>query len=162
MGRKSDVSWLIFDVFVWAQLELQLGIVCAAAPALRVFFRDFVKGPLARAAQSAQSRTSYRSDRYSIHSTPSIRRVGGPNDHAQRSDFSAKHVSKESWDHTTVAETEVNSMSPVTAKSGEWPLIRTPQDYEVYSLQNMERYRPQVARPERTLFSDPGHGCRYV
>ena len=29
-------------MFLWAQLEIQLGIVCATAPSLRVFFRRFL------------------------------------------------------------------------------------------------------------------------
>jgi hypothetical protein len=36
------VSWNIFDLLVWAQLELQLGIMCASAPSLRVFFRRYL------------------------------------------------------------------------------------------------------------------------
>jgi hypothetical protein len=41
-GHESDVSWNIFDLLVWAQLELQLGIMCASAPSLRVFFRRYL------------------------------------------------------------------------------------------------------------------------
>lgn len=41
-GHDSDVSWNIFDLLVWAQLELQLGIMCATAPSLRVFFRRYL------------------------------------------------------------------------------------------------------------------------
>jgi hypothetical protein len=36
------VSWNIFDLLVWAQVELQLGIMCASAPSLRVFFRRYL------------------------------------------------------------------------------------------------------------------------
>lgn len=43
-GHESDVSWNIFNLFVWAQLELQLGIMCASAPSLRVFFRRYLGG----------------------------------------------------------------------------------------------------------------------
>jgi hypothetical protein len=31
-------------VFVWAQFELQVGIMCASAPTLRVFFRRYLSG----------------------------------------------------------------------------------------------------------------------
>lgn len=31
-------------LFVWAQFELQVGIMCASAPALRVFFRRYLSG----------------------------------------------------------------------------------------------------------------------
>lgn len=43
-GHESDVSWNIFDLFVWAQVELQIGIMCASAPSLRVFFRRYLGG----------------------------------------------------------------------------------------------------------------------
>jgi hypothetical protein len=33
-----------FMVFVWAQFELQVGIMCASAPTLRVFFRRYLGG----------------------------------------------------------------------------------------------------------------------
>lgn len=42
IGHASDVSWDIFDLFVWAQVELQLGIMCASAPSLRVFIRRYL------------------------------------------------------------------------------------------------------------------------
>lgn len=57
-GHSSDVSWNIFDLFVWAQLELQLGIMCAAAPSLRVFFRRYLGGSFAsRAYKSTRGET---------------------------------------------------------------------------------------------------------
>ena len=33
-----------YMLFVWAQFELQVGIMCASAPALRVFFRRYLGG----------------------------------------------------------------------------------------------------------------------
>ncbi|KAK3697673.1 hypothetical protein LTR37_017322 [Vermiconidia calcicola] len=42
VGVRSDVSWMIFDAYIFAQLELQLGMICASLPALRVFFRKYL------------------------------------------------------------------------------------------------------------------------
>jgi hypothetical protein len=56
MGEEVDLSvrvrmWLFvssaFNLFVWAQFELQVGIMCASAPSLRVFFRRYLGGSLA-------------------------------------------------------------------------------------------------------------------
>lgn len=35
-----------FNLFVWAQFELQVGIMCASAPSLRIFFRRYLGGSL--------------------------------------------------------------------------------------------------------------------
>lgn len=51
------MSWNIFDLYIWAQLELQLGIMCASAPSLRVFFRRYMDGPVSRAFRSAPGTT---------------------------------------------------------------------------------------------------------
>jgi hypothetical protein len=39
-------------VFVWAQFELQVGIMCASAPSLRVFFRRYLGGTQASNSDS--------------------------------------------------------------------------------------------------------------
>lgn len=55
-GHESDVSHNIFNLIVWAQLELQLGIMCASAPSLRVFFRHYLGGSASsRAFKSGKS-----------------------------------------------------------------------------------------------------------
>ncbi|KJX99687.1 hypothetical protein TI39_contig353g00035 [Zymoseptoria brevis] len=38
-----DLTWVGFEASVWAQLETQLAIICAGMPALRVFFRSFLR-----------------------------------------------------------------------------------------------------------------------
>jgi hypothetical protein len=43
-GRSKDITRSAFNLFVWAQIELQAGIICASAPALRVFFRRYLGG----------------------------------------------------------------------------------------------------------------------
>jgi hypothetical protein len=43
-STSTDVSRSAYMLFVWAQFELQVGIMCASAPALRVFFRRYLGG----------------------------------------------------------------------------------------------------------------------
>jgi hypothetical protein len=45
-----DASRTFFNLIVWAQLELQLGIMCASAPSLRSFFRRYLGGSLSSRA----------------------------------------------------------------------------------------------------------------
>lgn len=45
LGTSRDLTWVGFDVFVWADLELQLSLICASAPALRVAFRIIANSP---------------------------------------------------------------------------------------------------------------------
>jgi hypothetical protein len=51
-----------FMLFVWAQFELQVGIMCASAPALRVFFRRYLGG-------TTQNSTNQNSTHPSSHGT---------------------------------------------------------------------------------------------
>jgi hypothetical protein len=46
----NDASRTFFNLIVWAQLELQLGIMCASAPSLRSFFRRYLGGSLSSRA----------------------------------------------------------------------------------------------------------------
>lgn len=41
-GTSKDITRSAFNLFVWAQFELQAGIICASAPSLRVFFRRYL------------------------------------------------------------------------------------------------------------------------
>jgi len=43
-STSRDVVRSAFMLFVWAQFELQVGIMCASAPTLRVFFRRYLGG----------------------------------------------------------------------------------------------------------------------
>jgi hypothetical protein len=48
-------------LFVWAQFELQVGIMCASAPALRVFFRRYLGGSQASNSDDSQGTVRKRS-----------------------------------------------------------------------------------------------------
>lgn len=160
VGQKSDVSWLIFDVFVWAQLEIQLGIMCASAPALRVFFRSYLSAPLGRAMQGTRSGTRSvlsRQDAYrpgSGISTANIRRTSQPHEQHYRTDFGARHYTEKSRDSVVTATEAGESDHSSTAPSSHY-LIRTPADYEAYNLRVMDKHRVSaVGQP-----GSHGHGA---
>jgi hypothetical protein len=48
-------------LFVWAQFELQVGIMCASAPALRVFFRRYLGGSQVSNSDDSQGTVRKRS-----------------------------------------------------------------------------------------------------
>jgi hypothetical protein len=49
-----DASRTFFNLIVWAQLELQLGIMCASAPSLRGFFNRYLGGSMASRASGSR------------------------------------------------------------------------------------------------------------
>jgi len=61
LWHTYDLTYAGFDVLIWAQLELQLSLICASAPALRVFFRRYLANPL-RALSSGRSHTTSARD----------------------------------------------------------------------------------------------------
>lgn len=42
MGHPTDLAWTGFDLLAWSLAEVHIGIVCACAPSLRAFFRQYV------------------------------------------------------------------------------------------------------------------------
>ena len=48
LGQAYDITWIAFDVLVWTQLEIQLAIMCACAPVLRVLVREYLKDLMSR------------------------------------------------------------------------------------------------------------------
>jgi hypothetical protein len=55
---NDDVTRNTFNLMIWAQFELQAGIICASAPALRVFFRRYLGGGGGGNEVSRRSRTN--------------------------------------------------------------------------------------------------------
>jgi hypothetical protein len=65
LGHTLDLTWVGFDVYIWAQLEIQLSLICASAPALRALFRTYLSGSMMRALSSARSHNRRESRRQS-------------------------------------------------------------------------------------------------
>ena len=62
VGHSIDLTWDGYDVFIWAQLETQLSLICASAPTLRVFFRTYLSNPLRVFSSGRHSRQTSRRD----------------------------------------------------------------------------------------------------
>ena len=149
LGTDYDITWVGFDVFVWADLEVQLSIICASAPALRVFFRRYLSDPISRAIHTASSvsRSGIRSTNndsrqpdsegninYSRMSTPRFSGIDEKN--------GVRHFVKPSLD--PVGEQEIDPSSSNT-RSWAYP-IKNAEDFEAYALKNLERSRTQARR----------------
>ena len=65
LGHTLDLTWVGFDVYVWAQLEIQLSLICASAPAFRALFRTWLSGSMMRALSSGRSHNKRESRRQS-------------------------------------------------------------------------------------------------
>ena len=148
---------MIFDVFVWAHLELQLGLMCASAPALRVLFRKYLSQTLQRSLHGSRQRIESRQSVRRLDPS-SIRHLGNGEDYnAGRSDFGGgggRLHDKASKGELSIAETEAEN-SPLSSldvhehEHGRH-VVRTPADYEAYNLQTMDRYRQSTFdRPTR-------------
>jgi hypothetical protein len=124
-GRRSDVSWYLFNTFTWAHLELSLGFACASAPSFRAFFLAHVSKPLTRFQSSLPPIPSFSTTLRSLtlHSTTTesathrtgrrrgdsdvelvITKFDSPYDHV-RSDFSARNPRRRSGTFTTTTTT---------------------------------------------------------
>ncbi|KAM0689949.1 hypothetical protein Q7P36_008716 [Cladosporium allicinum] len=72
-SNSQDVIRSAFMLFVWAQFELQVGIMCASAPALRVFFRRYLGG-----SQASNSDSKVNTRKKSITVIGDVAIVSGP------------------------------------------------------------------------------------
>lgn len=154
LGYNYDVSWFGFDVFIWAELEMNLAIMCACAPALRVLFRHYLKDPISRAINTAsnsrsRSRSGLRSmnrdskhlDANSTMDTMDLKGTGDKKliDHNAKPSMAADEREVESNSSTTPSEPNV---------------IKTPADFEAYALQNLQRHRTESYDRKPTRFGN--------
>jgi hypothetical protein len=65
LGHSLDLTWVGYDVYIWAQLEIQLSLICASAPALRALFRAYLSGSMIRSLSSVRSHNKRVSRRQS-------------------------------------------------------------------------------------------------
>lgn len=155
LAYTLDETWLGFDIFVWATLELQLAIICASAPALRVFFRKYLSDPISRAIHTAKMtgsaiRSGHRNSSNIEHGV-----VHYPSNHSRTmSDVKSPRPFSTIDEYAELKQPEVHSyytgtrdqgeVSPIsTTAMSEKPLaIRTPADFEHYALENLQKNRP--------------------
>ncbi len=151
LGVDYDVTWMGYHLIIWSSLELHMALICASAPSLRVFFREYMSDPLSRVMHSTRPLTSTRDAGRLSRQTNSGENVTYSS-HARESSMGSsnfgdrkliQHNVKPSLD--TVGEAEVEISSPYTrARSPalESRPIKTPADFEAFALQNLEKHRP--------------------
>jgi hypothetical protein len=73
-GTSNDITRSAFNLFVWAQIELQAGIICASAPSLRVFFRRYLgaSGFGSRKTRDTNGTTTARSKQITVKRDTSV------------------------------------------------------------------------------------------
>ena len=136
VGRSDDVSWMIFNVFIWAQLELQLGIMCATAPALRVFFRRYLSP--SRIFFTNSYETAGRSQRRSALDPENVQVMSAHDEHNHEDFADGRHNATKSLD---ASEADFNSWSPSTTAPSERWLFKGAADGEKSSKRNTEKFR---------------------
>ena len=141
VGHSSDVSTCIFYVFVFAQLELSLGIMCTALPSMRVLFREYLSEPLSKLKRTVNtSRNGSR--RLSDVEESIIQSVSTPELEYTQVHYSVKHTPTSSTSTCDISPEEPEAKHAHDSWTRDIPyLVRTPAEYESYNLHNMEKYR---------------------
>ena len=136
---------------------MQLAIICASAPVLRVLFRKYLSDPISRAVQTAssKSRSGNRSgNRSGIRSTnrdsktmDDVVNYSLKNDDEWRG-AEDKTLARQSVKPSmeTLGDLDSASTHASTHVPSERYRIKTAEDYETYALQNLERSRTQTRR----------------
>ncbi|KAF7186131.1 hypothetical protein HII31_12546 [Pseudocercospora fuligena] len=142
VGHTSDVSTIIYYVFVWSQVELCLGLMCASLPSLRVLFREYLSEPLSKLKRSVtSSRSKSRRDSETEHGI--VRRIDV---HLHRSSLVDKRPSWSSMTSDPPASPAIDLENTTSPAPSPWlmkesHLVKSAADYEAYNLHNMEKYR---------------------
>ncbi|KXT00434.1 hypothetical protein AC578_1920 [Pseudocercospora eumusae] len=142
VGHTSDVSTIIYYVFVWSQVELCLGLMCASLPSLRVLFREYLSEPLLKLKRSVPSiRSKTRRDSETEHGI--VRRIDL---HLHRSSLIDERPSWSSVASDPMTTPGIDLDNDASPPLSPWPtkethLVKSAADYEAYNLQNMEEYR---------------------
>lgn len=153
VGHSIDLTWDGYDVLIWAQLETQLSLICASAPALRVFFRSYITNPL-RAFSSA--RTDSRRD-----SRRASKRLHDESSDSSRGSVAIPLKSVRAGKHDTLTS---QSQEDLVSASPRYDALhkeaRASRDEFEDSARSLEDNRPPVAYPlgEKQPTEDHSHG----
>nr|POE86963.1 hypothetical protein CFP56_63995 [Quercus suber] len=143
LGAEYDASWIGYNLYVWSDLELQLSIICASAPVMRVFFRKYLSGSMSRMLHTAKSGTnngSRGSHPLDPEAVTQFAHKHSPSHDSQLDDkLLIKHQVQTGMQ--PVAEDECSSPSSIAQAEH---IIRTPADFEAYALRNLEKNRPPL------------------
>ncbi|KAK6441144.1 hypothetical protein LTR95_002641 [Oleoguttula sp. CCFEE 5521] len=147
VGMEWDATWLGFDTLIWTQLEVQLAMICASAPALRVLVRRYLSEPFQRTFNTSARAESAAA----MHpKSPSVTIMS--DEHSCRDPESP--ISNESGMRhlPSIQEIENNHTAPLSP--AKVSVVRSAADYEMYALQNLEKDRP-LTRERSLRFVSP-------
>jgi hypothetical protein len=153
LGISSDMSACMFNVFLWSQLELSLGMTCSALPSLRVLYREYLDEPLSKLKISPKTS---RNRRKSDMEEGIITQVDIPELHRDM-DFVGKHTPNSSTSSNMSLPdlawglTPISTLPPGQEKENEIQLVQSPADYESFNLQNLEKYRQSSKARRQTV-----------
>lgn len=146
-AKNGNRSFL--KVFIWSQLETQLGLACACAPSLRVFFIRYIGRPSSWRISTVRmtSRTStpqMNPPACTKHGSSTLLRVGSVQAvedlEAGSYNRAEKHIPSSAVDGSETGSVLTGPPSCMHV------VIRTPSEYEAYDLQSIEKYRQSLSR----------------
>ncbi|KAK3677324.1 hypothetical protein LTR78_002862 [Recurvomyces mirabilis] len=155
VGHTGDVSWNIFNATAWSQCELQLGVVCASLPTMRVLFRKYLNNTTSRAISNVRSLGSHNSQHSRMGS---IRRVNGPDDRCEREEFSMKHMRTVSEMKELEGEPEHHSPSSTSPSTTQLFKGSGPEKYALQHVHEPRGYpaewplAPHPTQPRGSLY----------
>ncbi|KAJ5287197.1 hypothetical protein N7478_002883 [Penicillium angulare] len=132
-----DQTWEGWPVLIAASVEINLGLICSSAPALRPLVATFLPGALPsksmRASSSRQSRSNklWSSASHSRASHMAINANPYQESHENDRCEIMRTVEMATWSETRsehddiTVETESRAVSPNNAEVKEWPLVST-------------------------------------
>lgn len=151
LGVTYDPSWVGFNLYIWSDLEMQLSIICASAPVMRVFFRKYLSNSMSRMLHSART-ISNNGTRGSHPIDPEAMAAYSENQQSPSHDsqLDDKELIKHQFRSGMEPVGEDECSSPSTVGVSDNP-IRTAADFEAFALRNLEKHRPppriSVSRP---------------
>lgn len=156
LGLEYDQFWIGFDVLLWSDLEAQLAIICASIPVLRVLFRRYLRGPLSRFTNNSTGRSTSRGSVHVVGQTI----VSEAHEMDVQQGF--KHNATRSLDTLESGMHELDSQdglrhnataalrtisedfgdydTKLTALPSADDQVTTPEQYEEYTLKNLNIY----------------------
>lgn len=168
LGTEYDQFWIGFDVLLWSDLECQLAIICASIPVLRVLFRRYLQGPLSRFTHSSSHgrsttqgsvqvvRQTIVTDVHELdvrqgfkhNATRSLEKVLADemdvDDGFKHNATPALRTISEDFSDTEIKKAPASR--PAIYDTDDADAISTPEQYEEYTLRNLNKYRPTPRR----------------
>ncbi|KAK6428193.1 hypothetical protein LTR95_015667 [Oleoguttula sp. CCFEE 5521] len=154
LGREGDLTWIGFSTFVWSQLEVNLSLMFASAPALRVFFRRYLSETFHRTLTTARSASAMRQpdNTFNTHTTSS--RPGTANsvrrEHSRQDSEAAIVVSHEKGARLRAVEEVEDEYygggMRIGSRAADF-VVRTPEEYEMFVLGRLWQNKPLPRAP---------------